>query len=431
MDLSELVAQRKTVLDQAGVILAQKEISGEDHQKAADMLAEAKKIGERIEQAQEIQRLGSQLAAEAEAAKVAQKAIAQPEASRSFPTWESFLEAAWRAQHKNEMVRRVDPRLVWFDERKELKDMAEGVGATGGFLVPTEYRAQIQGVMGEGAVVRPNGATVVRMNSRQVTFPVISQTGTTAAQPHWFGGLLVYHAEEAAEKTESDVSWRQFTLTANKIIGYTRASDELVSDSAVSLGDFLSGPFGFAGAFTWQEDYDFLQGTGVGMSLGILTAGATITVNRTATSPAVQYTDLVNMLVKFLPTGRGRWVISQSVLSDLLTMSGPTGNASYLWGSAVSGVPNTLLGLPVQLTEKLPASGTAGDVLLADFRYYVIGDRQAWTVEATQYDRWRYDQTSWRAVHRVDGRPWLSTYLTLQDGSTTISPFVILGAKST
>jgi HK97 family phage major capsid protein len=431
MDLSEIIAQRKAVLDQAGAILAQKEISGEEHQKAADMLAEAKKLGDRAEQYREIQALGAQVAAEAAAAKAAQQTAVQPDASKSFPTWESFLEAAWRAQHKNAMVRRVDPRLVWFDESKEQKDMAESVGASGGFLVPQEYRAQIQGVMGEGAVVRPNGATIVRMNTRQVVFPVINQTGTTASQPHWFGGLLVYHAEEAAEKTESDVSWRQFTLTANKIIGYTRSSDELVSDSAISLGDFLSGPFGFAGAFTWQEDYDFLQGTGVGMAQGILGAAATITVARQSVTTPVQYTDLVNMLVKFLPTGRGRWVISQSVLAYLLTMSGPSGNASYLWGSAVSGVPNTLLGMPVQLTEKLPAAGTAGDVLLADFRYYVIGDRQAWTVESTQYDRWKYDQTSWRAVHRIDGRPWLSTYLTLQDGSTTISPFVILGAKST
>ncbi|MFA5053613.1 MAG: phage major capsid protein [Parcubacteria group bacterium] len=429
MDLQEIAARRQTVLEQAGAILAQSEISGEDHQKAKDLLDEGKKLFERAEQMKEVKALGEQLATDMASAKAAQKQ-AGPEASKSFPSWESFLEAVWHAQHKNNMIQRADPRLVWFDEKHEVKDMAEGVGATGGFLVPPEFRAQIYGVMGEGAIVRPR-ASIVRMNARQVTFPVVNQTGTTAAQPHWFGGLLVYHAEEAAEKTESDVSWRQFTLTANKIIGYTRASDELVSDSAISLGDFLAGPFGFAGAFTWQEDYDFLQGTGVGMAQGILTAPATITVARQSVATPVQYTDLINMLVKFLPTGRGVWCISQSVLAYLLGMSGPTGSASYLWGSAVNGVPNTLLGMPVQITEKLPAAGTAGDVLLADWRYYIIGDRQAWTVETTQYDRWKYDQTSWRAVHRVDGRPWLSTYLTLQDGSTTISPFVILGAKST
>ena len=69
---------------------------------------------------------------------------------------------------------------------------------------------------------------------------------------------------------------------------------------------------------------------------------------------------------------------------------------------------------------------------LADFRYYLIGDRQATTIESTPYtDQWKYDLTSWRAVHRVDGQPWLSAPLTYQDGTVQVSPFVILGAKTT
>jgi hypothetical protein len=33
---------------------------------------------------------------------------------------------------------------------------------------------------------------------------------------------------------------------------------------------------------------------------------------------------------------------------------------------------------------------------------------------------------TWRFVQRVDGRPWLDNVITLQDGSTTVSPFVVL-----
>ena len=47
--------------------------------------------------------------------------------------------------------------------------------------------------------------------------------------------------------------------------------------------------------------------------------------------------------------------------------------------------------------------GTTGDVLLADFSFYLIGDRQSTTVESTKFEAWQYDKTSWRAVHRVDG----------------------------
>jgi hypothetical protein len=35
---------------------------------------------------------------------------------------------------------------------------------------------------------------------------------------------------------------------------------------------------------------------------------------------------------------------------------------------------------------------------------------------------------TWRFVQRVDGRPWLENKITLQDGSTTVSPFVVLAS---
>jgi HK97 family phage major capsid protein len=271
------------------------------------------------------------------------------------------------------------------------------------------------------------------MRRRQIDIPVLNQTGTTAGIPHWFGGMRFYWTEEAAEKTASDPSFRKATLTAYKLIGYTYASDELVGDSAISLSDFLAGPLGMSGGIGWMEDYAFLRGTGVGQPLGVINAGATISVAATASPPApgTLYTDLVNMMESFLPTGRGVWVINQRHMSDLLTMNGPSANPYYLWGNAVQGQANTLLGWPVIWTEKLPAPGTAGSILLADFRYYLLGDRQATTIESTQYDRWKYDETSWRAVHRVDGQPWLSAPLTLADGTAQVSPFVILGAKST
>jgi len=240
--------------------------------------------------------------------------------------------------------------------------------------------------------------------------------------------MLCYWADEASEKTVTTATFRKVELVAQKLIMYTRSSDELLDDSAISLADFLAGPFGFAGAIAWQEDYAFFNGTGVGQPLGVINAACTIGVNRAAAN-AIGYADLVNMLEHFLPSGRGIWSVTQSGLSNLMQIVDPLGN--YVWQpNAREGVPQTLFGYPVIFHEKQPAVGSNGDVLLADWRYYLIGDRQATTVESTQYDYWRYDQTSWRAVHRVDGQPWLSTWLTYQDGATTVSPFVILNAST-
>ena len=75
----------------------------------------------------------------------------------------------------------------------------------------------------------------------------------------------------------------------------------------------------------------------------------------------------------------------------------------------------------------MPNLGQPGDVLLADWKYYLIGDRQATTLASSTHFRFRSDLTAWRAVHRVDGKPWLSEPITLADGVDQISPFVILG----
>ena len=349
--------------------------------------------------------------------------------TKGFKGWEDFIVAVAGSAKHNGM--KYDPRLTFFKEQvdsgHETKQMVESVGASGGFLVPSEFIAQMQGEIAESSVVRRQGPTIIRMRRRQVNIPVLDQTGATANQGHWFGGLLGYWEEEAAEKTKSEPKFRQVSLVAHKLILYTRASDELLDDSAISLADFLSGPMGMAGATAWHEDWAFLRGTGAGQPLGIINAPATITEPRFGAG-AIVFDDLADMMQDFLPSARGAWTITQTAMSGMIQLNGPAANPSYIWQpSAREGIPSMIMGMPVYWTEKLPTLGNAGDILLADMAYYLVGDRQATTVESTQFDYWRYDQTSWRCVHRVDGQPWLSAPWTLADGTSQISPFVIVG----
>jgi HK97 family phage major capsid protein len=430
-EINELLTKAKNLFSEVKAVYENPEATAEDLEAAGKKRDEAMTLKARAMNLQDVLSAAGDVAKRLESTQGEDKA--KSGAPGKFGDWGEFLKAAWLANHKDAGVRRIDQRLAWFKEEpspEEEKTMSGATGASGGFLIPPEFDATLQAAIGESSIVQPR-ATVIRMRRRQIQLPVLDQTGTTAGIPHWFGGLRFYYAEEGELKTESEAKFRDVTLTARKLIGYTTATDELVADSAISIGDFLSGPLGFAGGVAFMRDYMFLRGVGGGQPLGVLNAPATISVARASDNPIIGYGDLVNMLESFLPSARGVWVISHSALSDLLQLSGPTGNPSYLWGSAVTGVPNTLLGLPVIFTEKLPAVGTAGDVLLADFRYYLIGDRQATTIDSTQYDLWRYDKTSWRVVDRHDGRPWLSAPITFVNGITQVSPFVILGAKST
>ena len=433
MDYKEKLERSQNLFTEARSILEGKESTPEDKAKVPAMLEEAKNLKTEGMQLKEILEHADEVVKQIEVKQPKDAEKPERQSKTEFKDWAEFLEAAFRANHKDASYRRQDSRLQWFNEEKasgmETKVMEENVGASGGFLVPTEFQATLQAVLGENTFVRSR-ATTIRMRRRQITLPVLDQTVTTAGIPHWFGGMHFHWTEESEQKSASDPAFRDVNLVAHKLIGYTTASDELVADSAISLSDFLAGPLGFAGGVAWYEDYAFLRGTGLGQPLGVINAGATITVARQAVGNPIQYVDLVNMLESFLPSGRGVWLFTQNAMSNLMTLQDPVGN--YIWQpNAREGVPQTVFGIPVYFTEKLPTVGNAGDVLLADFRYYLLGDRQATTIESTQYDLWRYDKTSWRVVHRVDGRPWMSAPLTLVDGTVQVSPFVILGAKTT
>jgi len=429
MEYKEMLVRANQMYEEAKAILSNPEATAEEKEKVQKLIEGANDLRARAMQLKEVKEKGQQMAAVLEAE---QGANEQPVSDREFKSWAEFLQAAHAAKHP-QRVGPPDPRLVWFRDEpidaKETKQMVEAIGAAGGFLVPTEFLAQLQVAVAENAIVRPR-ATVIRMARRSIQIPVLDQTATgVVGAPAWFGGMVAAWGKEALEKVLEHIEWRQIELVAHKLYLYTCASDELVEDAAISLSDFLSGPMGMAGCIAFMEDFAFLNGSGAGQPLGVVTAvnTPTIVVARSVAGQ-INIVDLANMMQSFLPSGKGVWVVSQSAMSSMIQLAGPGGNPAYWWmPTGVGGVPGTLLGLPVFWSEKMAALGNQGDILLADFSFYLVGDRRATTVESTKFDRWAYDETSWRAVHRVEGQPWMSAPITYQDQATTVSPFVILG----
>jgi HK97 family phage major capsid protein len=317
---------------------------------------------------------------------------------------------------------------AWVAQKSQRKDLVENAGQSGGFLVPVEFRPQLLAMIYEDNPIRSR-ATKIPMRRRQMDIPTLDQTGTTAGQSRQFGGIIATWTEEATSKPETEPKFRKIQMVAHKLTCYTEASDEMLADDAVGMVAVLSGPMGWAGAIRWEEEYTFLRGTGDGQPLGVLNAGATHVEPRVAAG-AIGVTDLFNMLSHHQgenPT----WHIARSAMPQILNLNGPAGNPSYVWiTSARDRMPMSLFGYPVDYTEKLPALGASGDILLSDWSYYLIGDRQSITIDSSQHFRFRSDLTAWRAVHRVDGQPWLTSPITLADGAWQISPFVILDAAA-
>ena len=89
-----------------------------------------------------------------------------------------------------------------------------------------------------------------------------------------------------------------------------------------------------------------------------------------------------------------------------------------------------ILTRPVIFSEKLPALGSLGDILLVDLSQYVIGlVRGGMRIDKSQHVRFSTDETTWRTVVRVDGMGTWSKPFTPKSGST-LSPFVTLAARA-
>jgi HK97 family phage major capsid protein len=248
------------------------------------------------------------------------------------------------------------------------------------------------------------------------------------------GGVQMYWTAEAQARTETEPQFKQMELKANELSGYSVSSNVLLQDAAFGLEKYLFNLFGRA--IGWYEEYAFLQGNGVGKPQGVLGAAATISVTRNAGN-SIKFVDVATMFGKMLPSSQTKacWATSPSCIQQLFQLADAGNRALFLPAEAFANTGTggihqrptwTLLGLPIYITEKLPALGTKGDLMLIDPSLYVIGDRQQIEIAASEHVNFLKNQMTWRVVERIDGQPWLDKSVTLQDATTTISPFVAL-----
>jgi HK97 family phage major capsid protein len=305
--------------------------------------------------------------------------------------------------------------------------MAEASGSTGGYTVPPDFYTQLLSIIAENAIMRPR-AWVQPMASATLQFPYLDVTTVQAAGVSpFFGGVQMYWTEEAQTRTETEPQFKMMELKAHELSGYSVSSNVLLADAAFGLEKFLYQLFGQA--IAWFEDYAFLQGNGVGKPVGILNAGAVLNQNRVLANQ-VGFADLSGMWSKLLPASWGRavWAFSPTVVPQLLQLKDGASRAIFISiDQGITQKPNwSLLGRPAIPTEKLPALGSTGDLLLFDPTLYVIGDRMQIEIAASEHVNFLKNQMTWRVVERVDGQPWLEKAITLQDAGTQVSPFVAL-----
>lgn len=339
---------------------------------------------------------------------------------KKFGNWGDYLSATWQGANTQESL----------SARSDIKKIQNSFGSTvpsdGGFLIPEVLRSELLRVSLEMSVVRAR-ARVVPMESLTVPYPMIDST-SNASSVH--GGIVGYWTEEGGALTDSSPTFGRIELIAKKLTLYSEIPNELFQDSIISLEQFMNESY--PEALAWFEDVAFIDGNGVGQPKGFLNAEAAVTVNKESGQAAgtLLWENIVKAYSRMLPASLGRavWVAHIDCFPELATMALSVGTGgSAVWignGDGAGAPPVTILGRPVVWTEKVSSVGTAGDINLVDFGYYLIGDRQAMQSATSTEFKFGNDKTAMRVIERVDGQPWIKSAITPRKGSNTLSPFV-------
>lgn len=280
-----------------------------------------------------------------------------------------------------------------------------------GDLIPIEFLATVIEFATAQSMILPR-LFRIPMGSLSLRIPKLAQ-----AAGSYFGGIKLYHPDEAEEKITGKPAFTYVHLTAKKLIGLLILTDELIADSSINIVNYVTGLF--VRAFQWETEHEVIQGTGVGnQMLGIL-ADPAINVVARQTLGTVEYDDLINLDSALDENFQDLVYISRRATTNTFrkqkdTVGQPVyhdGYSTFIGGA----MPPQLMGYPVIKTRNAKAMGATGDVILGDLGHYIWAVRQDMTIDQSSDRYFEFDETAVRFVVRQDGAPGVSIAFAVLD----------------
>lgn len=303
--------------------------------------------------------------------------------------------------------------------------MLAGSDEAGGYLIFSAASAMIQASSLEAAIVRPR-ANKVTMATQLLRIPYLRDTDHSSGTV--YGGISIKFDDENAEGTASKPKLEMLEFKLKKMTAMGYASEEWIKWSPVSLGSWLIPKFGEAIGF--KEDLCFLGGPGGAQPLGIRNAPCKVQIaledGQDASTFVLENSTNMFARLKIKKAGSVAWVMNQTVFPQLplFNVTVSAGGSAVFTNSVLGAPGQSLWGFPIVWTEKVPALGTAGCVLLVDFSDYTIADDQSGPeIAQSIHLKFDYGQTAFRITKYIDGQNESVSAMTPAYGST-LTPVV-------
>ena len=286
-----------------------------------------------------------------------------------------------------------------------------------------ESRAQGSTGASTGASFVPDilSNTVIRLVDQYSAF---AQNATNVVMPsdvllfpRRTAGATAYWINENVAITASDPTSNQVTLTAKKVTGAVTIASELLSDSIVSISDWIAAELALTLSNAVEEaawsgnpsNAPAVAGlvttyTGGLLAASAATYAASLVTAAGDTPDEVTKANLLAMMAKVPQYSRAgaKWFCSPFFFASCMQ------NLDLAQGGSVgmtAGMGPTFLGSPVVLTDRLPSGADSTDAIMALYgnmansSYY--GIRQAIEIASSDQVNFLSDQTVIRAVARV------------------------------
>lgn len=218
----------------------------------------------------------------------------------------------------------------------------ETTAAEGAALVPEEFAAEILRLSDVYGVVRAN-ARHIPMKSDVMHFPA---AGTTEVSTHW--------TNEASKIYGTAPSFRQVTLTINKLATLPVVTTELLQDASIDVIGYLSDLI--AEALAKEEDTQGLKGAGSPFT-GCMNGTSMPTYGHVGGTghECLSYQDLVKVTskVKTSAQANAKFYFHRSMIAHIHSLITTAGAPIF------PNAPNTVVGYPLVAAEVLPGVGSA------------------------------------------------------------------------
>ena len=373
-----------------------------------------------------ISRAEKMLAIEPEDRSVTEKPEVKPTPNKGeekrFATFGEQLLAAYRAAAPGG---KVDERLT----TRAASGLNESTPSDGGVLGQQDFVTELLKRTYETGILASRAKKIpISTNANGMKINAVDED-SRANGSRW-GGVQTYWEGEADELTGSKPKFRQLELSLKKLTGLCYATDELLQDAAALEAVIRQA---FAEEFGFKIDDAILDGSGEGEPLGILKSGAIVKVEKEKDqTDIITVENLIKMWNRLWARSRANavWYINQELEPYLYTLK--LGDKPvYIPAGGLSEKPyGTLFGRPVIPLEQCSAAGDIGDIVLADIGQYLLIDKGGVKAASSIHVRFLYDESVFRFIYRVDGKPIWNKPLTPYKGSSSVSPFVTLAKRS-